>query len=35
LEGKQNFFEGRVSQYALAGVGTEVEDRRFCLDADF
>ena len=35
IEGKTNFFEERVSQYSMAGVGTTAEDRSFDLDADF
>tara|TARA_B100001093_G_C26757801_1_gene984240 strand:- start:61 stop:1047 length:987 start_codon:yes stop_codon:yes gene_type:complete len=35
LEGKTNFFEERVSQYNMSGVGTTEEDRAFDLDADF
>lgn len=35
LEGKDNFFEKRVTNYALAGVGKNVEDMSFGLDADF
>jgi len=36
LEGKTNFFEKRVGEYAKAGVMSEnPEDNAFCLDADF
>ena len=35
LEGKDNFFEKRVSTYAKAGVGKSTEEMRFALDADF
>lgn len=35
IEGKTNFFEERVSQYSMSGVGTSEEDRTFDLDADF
>lgn len=35
LEGKDNFFEKRVTNYALAGVGKNIEDMSFGLDADF
>ena len=35
IEGKTNFFEERVSQYSMSGVGTTEEDRGFDLDADF
>lgn len=35
IEGKTNFFEERVSQYSMSGVGTTEEDRSFDLDADF
>jgi ribonucleoside-diphosphate reductase beta chain len=35
LEGKDNFFEKRVSTYAKAGVGKKTEEMRFALDADF
>ena len=33
IEGKTNFFERRVSEYALSGVMTE--DKKFCLDEVF
>jgi ribonucleotide reductase beta subunit family protein with ferritin-like domain len=35
LEGKDNFFEKRVSSYALAGVGKTAEQMSFRIDADF
>ena len=35
LEGKDNFFEKRVTNYALSGVGKTVEEQSFGLDADF
>jgi ribonucleoside-diphosphate reductase beta chain len=35
LEGKDNFFEKRVTSYAKAGVGVEKENMTFALDADF
>jgi ribonucleoside-diphosphate reductase beta chain len=35
LEGKDNFFEKRVTTYAKAGVGKSAEEMRFALDADF
>jgi ribonucleoside-diphosphate reductase beta chain len=35
LEGKDNFFEKRVSTYAKAGVGKAPEEMRFALDAEF
>lgn len=35
LEGKDNFFEKRVSTYALAGVGKSAEEMSFKMDADF
>ena len=35
IEGKTNFFEERVSQYSLAGVGGDEKDREFALDEDF
>ena len=35
IEGKTNFFEERVSQYSMSGVGTTEEDRGFGLDEDF
>ena len=35
LQGKTNFFEKRVSEYAKAGVGVAAEEQVFTLDADF
>jgi len=35
LEGKTNFFEKRVGEYAKAGVMSEAADNMFDLDADF
>ena len=35
VEGKDNFFEKRVSTYAKAGVGVAAADREFRTDADF
>jgi ribonucleotide reductase beta subunit family protein with ferritin-like domain len=35
LEGKDNFFEKRVTTYAKAGVGKTQTDMAFSLDADF
>jgi ribonucleoside-diphosphate reductase beta chain len=35
LEGKDNFFEKRVSTYALAGVGKSADEMSFKMDADF
>jgi ribonucleotide reductase beta subunit family protein with ferritin-like domain len=35
LEGKDNFFEKRVSTYALAGVGKTQKEMSFNMDADF
>jgi len=35
LEGKDNFFEKRVTTYAKAGVGKKQDDMTFSLDADF
>jgi ribonucleoside-diphosphate reductase subunit M2 len=35
LEGKSNFFEKRVGEYAKAGVGVPVEDQVFSLDSEF
>lgn len=35
LQGKTNFFEKRVGEYSKSGVGTENNDKTFCLDADF
>ena len=35
MEGKDNFFEKRVSSYAKAGVGKTAEEQSFGLDAEF
>ena len=35
LQGKTNFFEKRVGEYALSGVGTTVTKHEFELDASF
>jgi len=35
LQGKTNFFEKRVGEYAKSGVGVDQEDQVFALDADF
>jgi ribonucleotide reductase beta subunit family protein with ferritin-like domain len=35
LEGKDNFFEKRVSTYALAGVGKSQQEMSFKMDAEF
>ena len=35
LQGKTNFFEKRVSEYAKAGVGVEKEAQVFSMDSDF
>ena len=35
LQGKTNFFEKRVSEYAKAGVGVAPEEQVFKMDADF
>lgn len=35
LEGKDNFFEKRVTNYALAGVGADAAKMTFALDEDF
>jgi ribonucleoside-diphosphate reductase beta chain len=35
LEGKDNFFEKRVTSYAKSGVGVEQKNMGFSLDADF
>jgi ribonucleotide reductase beta subunit family protein with ferritin-like domain len=35
LEGKDNFFEKRVTSYAKTGVGVAREAMTFSLDADF
>ena len=35
LQGKTNFFEKRVGEYAKSRVGVDQADQVFCLDADF
>jgi hypothetical protein len=35
MEGKDNFFEKRVSTYALAMCGKSAEEMSFSLEADF
>jgi len=35
LQGKTNFFEKRVGEYAKSGVGVSAEDQVFSIDADF
>lgn len=35
LQGKTNFFENRVSDYSLAGVGVAKVDQKFSLEKDF
>jgi ribonucleoside-diphosphate reductase subunit M2 len=35
LQGKTNFFEKRVGDYAKAGVGTQQQAQQFALDEDF
>jgi len=35
LQGKTNFFEKRVGEYAKSGVGTAASEQVFSLDADF
>jgi ribonucleoside-diphosphate reductase beta chain len=35
LEGKDNFFEKRVTSYAKSGVGKTADEMSFALDADF
>ena len=35
LQGKTNFFEKRVGEYAKSGVGVKAEDQVFSIDADF
>lgn len=35
LQGKTNFFEKRVGEYAMAGVGGSADEKVFTLDADF
>jgi ribonucleoside-diphosphate reductase subunit M2 len=35
LQGKTNFFEKRVGEYAKSGVGVDRTDQNFALDASF
>lgn len=35
LQGKTNFFEKRVGEYAKSGVGVEADKQVFSLDEDF
>ena len=35
LQGKSNFFEQRVSEYALSGVGKDIPRHEFDVDASF
>ncbi|MBL7816458.1 MAG: ribonucleotide-diphosphate reductase subunit beta [Saprospiraceae bacterium] len=35
LQGKTNFFEKRVGEYAKAGVGKKAEEKAFAIDDDF
>jgi len=35
LSGKTNFFEKRVGEYSISGVGVDAEQQKFTLDADF
>ena len=35
LDGKDSFFEKRVSNYSKAGVGKKAEDMTFAIDSDF
>lgn len=35
LQGKTNFFEKRVGEYAKSGVGVDAQDQVFTLEADF
>jgi ribonucleoside-diphosphate reductase subunit M2 len=35
LQGKTNFFEKRVGEYAKSGVGVDRTDQTFALDASF
>ena len=35
LQGKTNFFEKRVGEYAKSGVGVDSSQQVFDLDADF
>jgi hypothetical protein len=35
LQGKDNFFEKRVSTYAKANIGSSAKEQEFDLEADF
>lgn len=35
IQGKTNFFEKRVSEYSISGVGVSAESQKFSLDEDF
>jgi ribonucleoside-diphosphate reductase subunit M2 len=35
LEGKTNFFEKRVSEYAKSGVGVDSSEQTITFDGDF
>jgi ribonucleoside-diphosphate reductase subunit M2 len=35
LQGKTNFFETRVGEYAKSGVGVDRADQTFALDTSF
>jgi len=35
LEGKMNFFEGRVAEYQKANVGQSTSDREFSMNCEF
>lgn len=35
LQGKTNFFEKRVGEYAKSGVGVDAKEQVFALDSDF
>ena len=35
IDGKTNFFENRVPDYSIAGVGVKESEQQFALDADF
>ena len=35
LQGKTNFFEKRVAEYAKSGVGVDASEQVFDLNADF
>ena len=35
LQGKTNFFEKRVGEYAKSGVGVNKDEQVFSLDMDF